>query len=205
MNNSYSRNLILLLTGLIVAAGCGTANQKTLVEKKDSTQQKVTAEPVDFFPVTNYLLSQMSELSKSTSPITRKENRDSTMPAISLQRDTASLHHTYAALLNPIIDSTRLGNSVTVVKFMDETLHAITLSYDLKNKITTYPDWNSWIVYINPETSEIKKIYLTKLIDASHRQQITWTPSEGCLMRTFETDSNGSLKLINETIDRWAP
>ena len=205
MNKNFPPFFGLFLMGLTFIVGCNSESNTAPITKKDSTHISGDTVSVDFFPVTDYLLSELKALSLSSNQLYRTDKTDSIQTTNPLKKDTASLTAEYKDLLNPVIDTARIGKSVKLAKFMDETLHLITLSFDNVKTINTYPEWHDWTVYIDPEKSTVKKIYLTKFIDATHRLQITWTTGEGCLFRNFETGKDGNLKLTHETIDRWTP
>lgn len=113
------------------------------------------------------------------------------------------MQHYFSDFLMPSIDSFRLRGSYRLSQFMDETIHAVTLSYERALPISSYPEWLSWNVYIHPENGKVNKVFLVKQTDSTHQQQLTWRCEKGCLIRTFERDSTGSLHLLEEKEYSW--
>ena len=64
--------------------------------------------------------------------------------------------------LNPVIDSISMQNFFKESSFMDQTINAITLSYDPIKKLPDSMKLNHWDVYIDPQKNKVQRIYIVK-------------------------------------------
>jgi hypothetical protein len=197
------RLLVLMLFLFIgIHLGCsGSVEKKSDAEEQQPSADKGAEE--SFFPVTAFLsgeIREMWELGNKVSLAVHKKGKNTQQV---WQDDTLSWKESLKDFFSPSIDSNRLGGKYRLSKFMDETIHAVTLSYERTTPITTFPEWNNWNVYIEPETGVVKKLFLVKKTDSTHLQQLTWKHGKSCLIRDFSLDSTGKLVLNKEQEYIW--
>lgn len=166
--------------------------------------QQTTKEKVEIFPVTDFLLGQVNEI--SAMPVTLlkilkgKDHQDSQW----ISRD--SIHFLAAPFLFPVIDSTNFDNKYSAHSFLDQTINAITFTYDaIEPSTDTFP-LTHVDVYINPQSRKVQRIYLIKEKNAGGKtsmQQLTWNTEDGFLIRTILQDTNDSISRIIEEKVLW--
>ena len=99
--------------------------------------------------------------------------------------------------LQPKIDTANLGSLFTQKSFLDQTINAFTFSYD---PVSTLPDTmqlKRWDVYIDPQKSKVKRIYMVKEIiekNTATKQtiQLTWMAAHWCKITTITEENNRS-------------
>lgn len=105
--------------------------------------------------------------------------------------------------LHPFIDSANLQNWFAEKSFMDQTINAITLSYD---PVKTLPDsmqLTHWDVYINPQKNAVDRIYITKQKDGNGMiisRQLTWKANKWCSIRTITQQNTAAPKVSEEKL-----
>ena len=164
--------------------------------------EKVTAtKPQSFFPVTSYIKGEIYNFKKSgINPLkytTINNHTDSTWLKIE------DLDAFVQEFLQPEIDSANLITLFTEKSFLDQSINAITLTYD---PLVTLPDTmqlKHWDVYINPETNKVKRIYIVKEINKNKILQLTWVNNQWCKILSIVTDEKGISKIEKEEKLTW--
>ncbi|MEO8414399.1 MAG: hypothetical protein ABI472_12105 [Ginsengibacter sp.] len=170
---------------------------------KQASLINTTKENKDFFPVTDFLLGQLNEIdSLSVTPlkITISEGKRDSVWLTKKDIRVFAL-----PFLQPVIDSISMKNYFTEVSFLDQTINAITLTYDPKIKIPDSIKLSHWDIYINPQQSKVQKIYLVKeenIIGGTKTTQLTWKVNAWCSIRTI-TEQPNSEPRIKEEIMKW--
>jgi hypothetical protein len=160
-------------------------------------------ETQSFFPVTDFLLGQLKiteSLPITPLKITINGNR---RDSIWLKKE--DIRKFAFPFLHPVIDSISMRNYFTEKSFMDQTINAITFSYDAKTKLPDSLKLNHWDIYIDPQTNSVQRIYLVKeerLNAESVITQLTWKVSEWCSIRTI-IEQPGKDPSIKEEIMKW--
>lgn len=129
-------------------------------EVKRVSQINNTEETQSFFPVTDFLLGQLNEI--DSLPVTPLKITVSGDKQDSLWLKKKDIRMFALPFLHPVIDSISMQNFFTEKSFMDQTINAITLSYDPKTKIPDSIKLNHWDVYIDPQKNKVQRIYLVK-------------------------------------------
>ena len=157
-----------------------------------------------FFPVTSFIKGQMAML--DSLPVTPllltiiKGKTDSTWLS---KQELKSL---LSSFLNPAITETNFTKLFTEIKFKDETLHAITFTYDPINILPDTVALQHWDVYVNPETGNVVKIYLVKKVKKDNKiytSQLTWKTNQLAKITTLISNSSGAAKLVKEDVFIW--
>jgi len=164
---------------------------------------EVRTEKELFFPVTDYLLGQLNVT--DSLPVTPLK-----ITIIGTQKDSLWLKkediRTFCyPFLHPVIDSISMGNYFSEKSFMDQTINAITFSYDAKTVVPDSIKLNHWDVYIDPQKNKVQRIYLVKE-DAKDGKdvitQLTWKADKWCSIRTIIQQPNKDPE-VKEEILKW--
>ena len=173
---------------------------------KETNQDQIvnnTGENQSFFPVTEFLLGQLKEIdSLPVTPlkiIIDNDERDS----IWLKKNDI---RTFAIpFLSPVIDSISMQNFFEEKSFMDQTINAITLSYDPIKKLPDSMKLNHWDVYIDPQKNTVQRIYMVKeeiINGTTVTTQLTWKVNKWCSIRTIEQQLK-MVPRVKEQIMKW--
>ncbi len=185
----------LILSSALLCA-CGNNSS----EIKPTPVSKVEEEP-SFFPVTSYLKGQLYDIkAKGVTPIkyTTINNRtDSVMVKLD------SLNILCKEFLQPEIDSTNLINFFTESKFLDQTVDAFTFTYDAKKNIPDSIQLIHWDVYVEPETSKVRRVYITKKGDSNKILQLTWQSNQWFKIVTIISNKDGTSTVEKEEKISW--
>lgn len=157
-----------------------------------------------FFPVTSFIKGQMIILdSLPITPLRLTTIKQKTDSAWLPKKDVRVL---LAPFLVPEISQTNFTKYFTETKFKDQTLNAITFTYDPK---TTVPDSISlrhWDVYIDPEKGEVMKVYIVKKVTENNKvltQQLTWQTNKLARITTILNKPDGGMELVEEMVLTW--
>jgi hypothetical protein len=181
---------ILLLNACNNSGGGAAAVPAATVQEKSS-----------FFPVTSYLKGQIHEI---------KEKGITPIKYITINNHTDSVFVTFAQLdevmkefLYPEIDSANLIPFFTESKFLDQSINAFTFTYEPKPQVPDSILLTHWDVYIEPEISKVKRIYLVKKGNGNKILQLTWQNNEWCKTTTIITSPNGTSAVEKEEKISW--
>lgn len=162
---------------------------------------KDTLEKQKFFPVTDYLEGEIYNIKKSgVNPLkytTVNDHTDSVWIKIE------ELDSVVAEFLHPRIDSANLVTLFSGKSFLDQSLNAVTFTYDAAVTLPDSMKLKHWDVYIDPKTSKVKRIYMLKEIDKTKTLQLTWMNGQWCKITTIGTDVNGVMKVEKEEKLIW--
>ena len=86
---------------------------------------------------------------------------------------------------------------------MDQTLDAITYTYDPSGPLPESMKLSHWDVYVNPTTGKVKRIYMVKTIGDT-TLQLTWVSSKWCKINTIITKPDGNTELAKEEKFVWS-
>ena len=156
-----------------------------------------------YFPVTEFLLGQLREIdSLPVTPLKVIKNGEKTDSVWMKKEDIRPFA---VPFLHPVIDSTTMHKYFGEKSFMDQTINAVTLSYDPKIELPDSIKLNHFDVYINPEKNNVQRIYMVKeqVKDADTSTiQLTWKVNEWCSIRTIH-QAPGKDPEVKEEIMKW--
>lgn len=165
--------------------------------------EKNTEEPQSFFPVTEFILGQLNATdSLSVTPVkitTSGTKKDSAWSKKENIRKFA------APFLHPVIDSVFMQKYFTEKSFMDQTINAVTFSFDAKIKLPDSIKLNHCDVYIDPQTNTVQRVYLVKedIVNGENvTTQLTWKTNRWCSIRTIIQRPDKSPQ-IKEEMMKW--
>ena len=177
-------------------------------ERKDATNKivaidssSIKVEPKSFFPVTDYIKGQIFEIKNGgVNPmkfVTINNHTDSAWLKMEKLKDEV------ADFLSPEIDTTNLISLFSEKKFMDQTLDAITFTYD---PIKVLPDtfsFQHWDVYVDPDKNTVRRVYIVKKLPGNKTQLLTWESGKSCNIKTVSSDSSGKVLIEKEITLKW--
>ena len=155
-----------------------------------------TTEIQRFFPVTAYLKGEIFNLKKSgINPLkyTTVNNRTDSV-WVKVEELDADLQE----FLQPEIDSANLITLFSEKSFLDQSINAVTLTYDPTTILPDSIKLKHWDVYINPKTNKVKRIYMVKEIDKYKILQLTWVSNQWCKIISIVTNEKGESNIEKE-------
>jgi hypothetical protein len=176
---------------------CHPAKDKQVVSEKNNDETQ------PFFPVTEFLLGQLN--ATDSLPVTPVKITISGNKRDSVWLKKEDIRKFASPFLRPVIDSAFMQNYFTGTSFMDQTINAVTLSFDAKKKLPGSIKLNHWDVYIDPQKNTVQRIYLVKedIINTERvTTQLTWKVNKWCSIRTILQQPNKDPQ-IKEEILKW--
>ncbi len=172
-------------------------------EQKNIPHESSTEESISFFPVTDFLLGQLGEIDKlPVTPLQININGNK-QDSVWLKRE--DIRKLAVPFLHPVIDSASLGKYFVGKSFLDQTVNAVTFSYDAKMKLPDSIKLTHWDVYVDPQKNDVQRIYMVKEenTNAGHTTtQLTWTANKWFSIRTI-LQPPGHDPVVNEEILKW--
>jgi hypothetical protein len=189
---------VIYISSIFFLYACHTSKEKQ-VDPDKATEEKTQS----FFPVTDFLLGQLHET--DSLPITPVKITIIGNKQDSVWLKKEDIRKFAIPFLHPVIDSVTMQNYFIERSFMDQTINAITLSYDAKAQLPDSIKLSHWDIYINPQKNNVQRIYLVKeekINGESLTTQLTWTVNKWCSIRTIVQPPNKSPK-VKEEIMKW--
>lgn len=183
--------IISLLACSLFFYSCNDSGKSEVV-----TPHKDTAAPQKFFPVTAYLKGELFNIKKSgINPLKYTIINDRTD---SVWLKIEELDTVLQEFFQPEIDSANLISLFTEKSFMDQSIDAITFTYDPTTILPDSMKLKHWDVYIDPKSSKVKRIYMVKDVDANKILQLTWISNQWCKIVSIVTNEKGESKIEKE-------
>ncbi len=198
--NRFPTWLILMkhLT-IVCAVSLGLVACKSSANKPEQTPVQA-----NFFPVTYYLeqeWKQLDSLELTPLHVATKDGRSD-----SNWINTSTLKALLQPFLQIRIDATSVLNSqFTESSFNDETIQAITFSYDPRPNLPDSQQLRRWDVYVAPETGKLKQVYLIRRFQQdgqTYIQQMTWKCEQWAKITLLREQAEGNL-LLQEDKFHW--
>ena len=188
----------LIYTGSILLLGaCHGAKEKQVIITKPVEESHST------FPVTDFFLGQLNET--ETLPVTPLKITITANKRDSMWLKKEDIRKFAAPFLTPVIDSVFVKNFFVEKSFMDQTINAITFSYDAKARLPDSVKLNHWDIYIDPEKNTVQRVYLVKestLNNENVTTQLTWKIGKWCSIRTI-IQQPGKEAVVKEEVMKW--
>jgi hypothetical protein len=185
-----------LIAAVFLVSSCSNAT-----EEKKTAANNVVEEKPGFFPVTSYLKGQIREI---------KEKGITPIKYVTINNHTDSVFVTFAQLdevmkefLHPVIDTANLIPFFTESKFLDQSINAFTFTYEPKPQVPDSILLTHWDVYIEPEVSKVKRVYLVKKGGGNKTLQLTWQSNQWCKTTTIITNPDGTSAVEKEEKISW--
>lgn len=190
------KSILTALVFITCFVACNQADKGTKSNTviADTAQQK-------FFPVTSFIKGEVYEIKKSgINPLkytTQNNHTDSVWVKIE------DLDSAISEFIHPVIDSANLTGLFTEKSFLDQSINAITLTYEAKAALPDTMKLRLWDVYIDPESQKVKRIYLVKEMNDGQTIQLTWLSNQWCKITSILTGKDGKSKVEKETKIIW--
>ena len=171
--------------------------------QNDVSKEKPTETPISFFPVTEFLKGQVEEI--QSLPVTPLKIEIDGQRHDSSWIDKKDIGKFAAPFLHPEIDSANMANLFTGKSFLDQTIDAVTFSYDAKGKLPDSMKLIHWDVYIDPHQNSVQRIYMVKNDIVSSQPatvQLTWVAGKWFSIRTI-VQATGKEPVIKEQMLKW--
>jgi hypothetical protein len=188
---------IIIAVCLFILNGCFNNS-----DKMNATEKKTTVD--SFFPVTSYLKGQIIIL--DSLPITPLQITTIKGKSDSVWIPKNDMKKLLDPFLSATINETNLVEFFTETKFNDQTLNAITFTYDPSRIIPDSISLRHWDIYINPETGIVEKVYIVKNSKEGKNnftQQLTWKSNEMAKITTILNKEDGNKELLKEVVYTW--
>jgi hypothetical protein len=190
----------LLIFSLAALAACSSNSNTETAQSTGAATDTALAEQ-HFFPVTTYLEGQVFDIrAKGLTPVkytTIKNRTDSVMIKLD------ELDELVKEFLQPKIDSTNLLPFYTESKFMDRTINAFTFTYEPIQPLADSLPLLHWDVYVDPENSQVKRVYIIKKGKDGKTLQLTWLSNKWFKTTTLVSKSDGSTAVEKEEKIVW--
>jgi len=190
---------ILLFIFFLSCNNSGNNKDKTIADFPKKSEEKENTRI--FFPVTTYLKGQLFDIKNNGITPIKFTFHQNTYDSIWIKSD--SLNNAFADFLMPEIDSVNLSSFFGVTNFFDESLDALTLSYDPVKPLPDTIPWQRWDIYINPVSHNVQRLYLVKRINMNTTKQLTWLQGKGCKIRTITEDLSGKPNIASDIEIKW--
>ncbi len=184
---------------IFILQGCSQNNQPSN-PVSDNIEKKADS----FFPVTSFIKGQIFTLdSLPVTPLALTTIKGKTDSAWIPKEKIKPLLHPF---LTPVINETNLTQYFKETRFNDQTLNAVTFTYDPVNTVPDSIALRHWDVYVDPETGNVMKVYIVKQIkdnNQSYTQQLTWQTNKQAKIVTILIKPDGSMDLVKEVVYTW--
>jgi len=172
------KRILLYSVCLLLLCSCGEEQQEPVSTPKSKTDTTPSDMPVQasFFPVSDYLLGQIILMKRGDINPLLKTHTDNKDDSTWIRME--SIDSVLKDFTEPYIDSVRLSSYFKETKFEDASMNLITLSYDANNGTPVNVPWSHWDIYIDPESGEVKRIYLVKYLKNGQTQQLHCKPGD---------------------------
>jgi len=187
--------IAVIITSMLYS--CKEKNSKSSQIETTALQQATT---VKFFPVTEFLKGEIYEIKSNYKVPLKKFTTNGKTDSLWLKME--DLEKEFADFLQPVIDSASLASRFSESSFNDQTLNAITLTYEPRPGMTDSSILQKWDVYINPNTGKVKRIYIVKNLAEGREQQLTWQSGEYAKISVLKFNGNKT-DLEKEVIYTW--
>lgn len=190
------KNIFSLFTITLLLLSC-----KDLDKRIYATNKKGITTMQLFFPVTSFIKGEIYTIKKNgINPLKYTTINDRTD---SVWLKVEDIDTALSAFLQPEIDTTNLNKFFTEQSFLDKSINAITLTYEASVALPDTMELTNWDVYIDPNTNNVKRIYMVKQINKSTVLQLTWMTNQCCKIVTIVTDEKGLSKIKKEEKIIW--
>lgn len=155
----------------------------------------------NYFPVTEYIKGQIHDIKeRKVNPLLYSTD---SVGIDSIWVMEAGIDTLFSDFLTPKIDTVNMKPFFKETKFLDQSIGAFTLTYEPIGKLPDSTKWQSWDVYVNPESGNVKRLFLKKNIGNGVVKQLTWLGEEGvCKIVTINTSNDNTSASDTRTI-KW--
>ncbi|MEP7237086.1 MAG: hypothetical protein ABI685_04455 [Ferruginibacter sp.] len=185
-----------LLAFVMILLSCNNSGKT-----EEAAIEKEPPEKQSFFPVTTFLKGEIYNIKKDGINPLKYSTVNGHTDSVWLKVE--ELDAALAEFLHPEIDSSNLVSLFTEKSFLDQSIYAITFTYDASVPLPDSMQLKHWDVYIDPEFNTVKRIYMVKEISKTLTLQLTWVSKKWCKITSIVTDKNGETKVEKEEKIIW--
>lgn len=186
----------------IAIIGCNSSSNKALPA---ATQVEIEEVKKDsFFPVTSFIKGQLLLLDSLQVTPLHTITINNKVDSIWIKK--AGLPSLLSSFILPVIKETNLTNYFKETSFKDQTLNAITFTYDPIKALPDSIPLRHWDVYIDPETGKVTKVYMVKQFKEKEKiitQQLTWKTDKWAMIVTLTNKLDGSTLVLKKDKFIW--
>lgn len=191
-------HIAILFAAVFFLISCNSNKTGTENTTVDDTTQ------VSFFPVTDFLKGQAAQLDSLQTSILYTTSVNGKTDSVWEKRENIR------RLLQPFfavqINENNLTGLFKSSKFHDQTINAVTFTYDPIKPLPDTFTLRHWDLYINPETGKINKVYMLRAITENGKnliQQLTWQTDKWAKIVTLPGNPADSALGIKEEQLTW--
>ena len=174
-----------IIITFVLFSACNNNKKASVLNSTAVTQQVIKKDTVpNFFPVTSFLKGEIFGIKTGGITPVKKTTKNNKTDSVYLKE--VDFENSFAEFLSPVIDTSNLKNSFTEKRFLDQTLNAFTFTYDPTDGKENNFAFTHWDVYVDPETNKVRRVYLTKNIDADTELLMTWQSGKWCKIITVK-------------------
>jgi hypothetical protein len=190
---------LFLLAIACVFCNCNNPKSNTAPSNTaDKAQSTVPDSSANYFPVSSFFKGEIYGIKNAGTTPLKKIIIGNKMDSAWVKMET--IDSILAPFLSPVIDTANLKQTFIEKQFLDQTLNAFTFTYDpVDNPKNTFA-FTHWDVYVDPDNQKVRRIFLSKKIDATTSQQLTWQAGKYCKIVTLMTSNGKTNKAKEETI-----
>jgi len=189
--------IIGLALAVLLLPSCHSSPEK----KVEPVPQQVDTTHQSFFPVTDYIRGQIREImDRQVNPIEHITINDHTDSSWLKMED---LSQAFDDFLHPEIDSTNLTALFKESSFHDQTVDALTFTYEPKGILPDSVKLEHWDVYVDPKTGKVRRIYMVKNFGETKTKQLTWQSGKWCKIVDIITQPDGTSAVEKEVNITW--
>ena len=189
---------------ILLFFSCNTSTTSNVAPGNISNTAVEQMKKDSFFPVTSFIKGQLLTLdSLQVTPLHTTTVNGKTDSSWIKKNELACLLKDF---ISPEIKETNLTSYFKETSFQDQTINAITFTYDPSAVLPDSVSLRHWDVYIEPETGKVTKVYLVKQVkekDRSITQQLTWKTDKWASINTLLDAPNGNSSLIKTEKFTW--
>jgi hypothetical protein len=190
--------LLTFLLVIYLSGSCNNHNTKPEVVTPSINPEKIARE--SFFPVTNYLKGQLTEIKNGgVNPLKFTTSHSKTD---SMWLKMEDLTNEAAPFLEPVIDTANVSHLFRENKFLDQTINAYTFSYDPAGMLPPAFSLQRWDVYVDPGSGKVKRVYMVKKGNGDTLQQLTWQAGQWFKIVTI-SNTNQQPVVEKEVLIKW--
>lgn len=193
--------LIVWLLAFGIFFSCRDNEKKPVAGNEPAEQAR--QEDVPVFPVTDYILGQLNQLDSLPVTFLKMEVKDGKTDSTWLKKGEVKKYA--RPFLYPTIDSATIRSFFSRRSFMDQTINAITFTYDVTKPLPDSSGLTECSVYVDPQNNTVQRVYLVKkgLVKTSQvDSQLTWKANRWFSIRTI-SEAPGTKPVVTEQVIKW--
>lgn len=187
---------VLGISAIFLFTSCNNTSERstavTAVQENDTQ---------NFFPVTSFLKGQILEIKSNGINPLKIEKKGDKIDSTWLKMEM--LDSVFSVFLTPEIDSINMSPFFTETKFHDKTINSYTFTYEPKTNIPDSISLRRWDVYVDPQSGNVRKIFMQKETAEKQNLQLSWQNKYGATILWLKEDTGGNPVVQKEETFKW--